>query len=96
MNLTDIKANLFKKDGDTIDLKKYTILGTGDGFKATIKANKASATALEKMKKAGGSIELPAEKPKEEKQKEEPKPKEESKPKEEAKAKPKAEEKKAE
>ena len=52
MNLTDIKANLFKKDGDTIDLKKYTILGTGDGFKATIKANKASATALEKMKKA--------------------------------------------
>jgi large subunit ribosomal protein L15 len=56
INLDDIKANLFKKDGDKIDLSKHVILGTGDGFKAEITAKKASKGAIEKMEKAGGSI----------------------------------------
>jgi large subunit ribosomal protein L15 len=59
MNLRDIKENLFKKDGDKIDLKKHVILGTGEGFKAEITAAKASASAIEKMQKAGGKIILP-------------------------------------
>jgi len=60
INLSDIKANLFNKAGETIDLSKHTILGTGEGFKAKIKAKKASKSAIEKMKKAGGEIILPS------------------------------------
>lgn len=74
INLVDIKANFFKKDGDKddqrstikktggllkLDFAKYKILGNGDGFKAEIKAKAATASAIEKMKKAGGSIILP-------------------------------------
>jgi large subunit ribosomal protein L15 len=58
-NLRDIKDNMFKKDGDKIDLKKYVVLGVGDGFKAEITALKASKAAIEKMEKAGGKIILP-------------------------------------
>jgi large subunit ribosomal protein L15 len=60
LNIRDIKENIFKKDGDKIDLKKYVILGTGEGFKAEITALRASKTAIEKMEKAGGKIILPA------------------------------------
>jgi len=56
MNLNDIKANIFEKDGQAIDLGKYTILGNGEGFKAEITANRASKTAIERMEKAGGKI----------------------------------------
>ncbi len=56
INLLDIKENIFKKNGDKINLKKHTILGIGEGFKAEITANKASKTAIEKMEKAGGKI----------------------------------------
>lgn len=59
INLYDIKQNMFSKDGQKIDLSKYKILGTGDGFKAEIKACCASALAIEKMEKAGGKIVLP-------------------------------------
>lgn len=59
MNLSSIKENLFKKDGDKIDLKKYTLLGVGEGFKAEITAKRASKAAIEKMTKAGGKIILP-------------------------------------
>lgn len=59
MNLIDIKENIFKKSGDRIDLKKYIILGNGEGFKAEITAKGASASAIEKMEKAGGKIILP-------------------------------------
>ncbi len=62
MNLFAIKENIFKKDGDKIDLSKHTILGVGEGFKAEITAKKASAAAIEKMAKAGGKIILPAKK----------------------------------
>jgi large subunit ribosomal protein L15 len=64
MNLRDIKENLFKKEGQKIDLKKHVILGNGEGFKAEITAMKASKAAIEKMKKAGGSINLPTKKEK--------------------------------
>ncbi len=56
VNLYDIKNNMFKKDGDKIDLSKYKILGSGEGFKAEIKALSASKLAVEKMEKAGGKI----------------------------------------
>ena len=64
LNLRDIKENIFKKDGDKIDLKKYVILGVGVGFKAEITALKASKAAIEKMEKAGGKIILPVAAPK--------------------------------
>ena len=60
INLFTIKENIFKKDGQKIDLKKYVILGVGEGFKAEITAAKASKAAIEKMQKAGGKIILPA------------------------------------
>jgi len=56
INLRDIKNNIFKKDGQKIDLSKHKILGEGDGFKAVITAKSASKSAIEKMKKAGGEI----------------------------------------
>ena len=59
VNLYDIKQNMFVKDGDKIDMSKYKILGSGDGFKAEITAMAASALAIEKMEKAGGKIILP-------------------------------------
>ncbi len=62
INLRDIKNNFFKKDGDKIDFSKHKILGTGEGFKAEIKALSASASAIEKMEKAGGKIVLPVKK----------------------------------
>jgi large subunit ribosomal protein L15 len=62
INLYDIKDNLFVKDGMKIDLGKYKILGSGEGFKAEIVALAASKLAVEKMEKAGGKIILPARK----------------------------------
>ncbi len=59
INLGTIKENLFEKDGQNIDLKKYKILGKGEGFKATIEAKEATKGAIEKMEKAGGKIVLP-------------------------------------
>lgn len=59
INLKDIKANLFEKDGQKIELKEHKILGEGEGFKAEIHARAASASAIEKMEKAGGKIVLP-------------------------------------
>ena len=74
INLKDIKANfvgltrnsVLSKQGTKvpalsgkIDLGKYKILGTGDGFKAEIVALSATASAIEKMEKAGGKIILP-------------------------------------
>ncbi|MCH7850049.1 MAG: uL15 family ribosomal protein [Nanoarchaeota archaeon] len=69
INLYDIKDNIFKKEGTTlsvpsermnkgakINLSKYKILGSGEGFKAEITARAATALAIEKMTKAGGSI----------------------------------------
>ena len=58
INLYDIKDNMFVKDGQKIDLAKYKILGSGDGFKAEIKALGATKMAIEKMEKAGGKIVL--------------------------------------
>ncbi len=59
INLYAIKDNMFKKDGDKINLSKHKILGQGDGFKAEITALSATASAIEKMAKAGGKIILP-------------------------------------
>ena len=56
INLKDIKENIFNKDNKKIDLSKYKILGTGEGFKAEITAKSASISAIEKMEKAGGKI----------------------------------------
>lgn len=56
INLSDIKANFFKKEGDKINFQKHKILGNGEGFKAEIFAKSASPSAVEKMKKAGGKI----------------------------------------
>ena len=58
MNLYDIKDNIFKKDGDKIDLSKFKILGSGEGFKAEITAKGATKLAIQKMEKAGGSIKV--------------------------------------
>jgi large subunit ribosomal protein L15 len=66
LNLFAIKENIFKKDGQKIDLKKYVILGVGEGFKAEITAMRASKTAIAKMEKAGGKIILPVIKEKKE------------------------------
>ncbi len=62
INLYSIKDNFFKKDGDKIDFSKHKVLGHGDGFKAEIKALAATASAIEKMEKAGGKIILPEKK----------------------------------
>jgi len=59
INLVDIKANFFKKEGDKINFAKHKILGTGEGFKAEILALAATKSAIEKMEKAGGKIILP-------------------------------------
>ncbi len=59
VNLYDIKQNMLVKDGQKIDMSKYKILGSGDGFKAEIVAKEASKLAIEKMEKAGGKIVLP-------------------------------------
>lgn len=59
INLFAVKDNFFKKEGDKIDLSKHKILGTGDGFKAEVKALAATKSAIEKMEKAGGKIILP-------------------------------------
>jgi len=58
INLRDIKNNFFKKNGDKIDFSKHKILGMGEGFNAEIKALSATASAIEKMEKAGGDIVL--------------------------------------
>ena len=55
INLADIKKNFLGKE-KVLDFSEYKILGEGEGFKATIKAKSASASAMEKMKKAGGEI----------------------------------------
>jgi large subunit ribosomal protein L15 len=57
INLDDIKRNFFA-DKKELDFSEYKILGEGEGFKATIKARAASASAIEKMEKAGGKIVL--------------------------------------
>ncbi len=59
INLKDIKANLFQKEGQKIELKGHKVLGEGEGFKAEIHASSASESAIEKMSKAGGKIILP-------------------------------------
>ncbi len=58
INLYDIKDNIFKKEGDRINLSKYKILGSGEGFNAEITARAATKLAVEKMAKNGGSIVL--------------------------------------
>jgi large subunit ribosomal protein L15 len=62
LNLNYVKENLFKKEGDKINLLKYKILGNGDGFKAEISARAATPTAIAKMEKAGGKIIVPEKK----------------------------------
>ena len=62
INLRDIRGNIFQKDGQKIELKEHKILGEGEGFKAEIYALSASASAIEKMEKAGGKIILPVKK----------------------------------
>ena len=55
INLCDVKNNY---SGTKIDLSGHRILGKGDGFKAEILAKSATASAIEKMEKAGGRIVL--------------------------------------
>jgi large subunit ribosomal protein L15 len=62
INLYAIKDNMFKKDGDKIDLSKHKILGHGDGFKAEVTALSATPSAISKMEAAGGKIILPTNK----------------------------------
>jgi large subunit ribosomal protein L15 len=68
INLQDIESNLEKygnKKGDSfeINLEKYKILGKGEvKNKLIIKAKEASKSAIEKVKKAGGEIQLPIKK----------------------------------
>ena len=64
INLYDVREIFLNKKQSEIDLSKYKILGKGDGFKAIIKARKASKSAVEKMEKAGGKIILPEKKDK--------------------------------
>ena len=73
INLKDIEFNLNKygkKSGDawSVDLKNYKILDESKNYKVknklVIKAHSASHSALEKVKKAGGEIVLPAKKEK--------------------------------
>ena len=61
INLYDIKDNMLDKSGK-VDLSKYKILGSGEGFKGEIKARAASKLATQKMEKAGGKIVLPEKK----------------------------------
>ena len=56
INLDDMKANFFVKEGEKIMLKEHKILGEGEGFKAEVYAASASKSAIEKMEKAGGKI----------------------------------------
>jgi ribosomal protein L15 len=56
INLKEIKENFFEKDGQKIEMKEYKVLGEGEGFNAEIHAKYASASAIEKMEKAGGKI----------------------------------------
>ncbi len=49
INLSDIKANFFNKDGEKLDFKKHKILGNGMGFKAEIHAKAATKAAIDKM-----------------------------------------------
>jgi large subunit ribosomal protein L15 len=64
INLGTIESNLEtygKKQGDKweINLEGYKILGTGEAKnKLIIKASEASKSAIEKVKKAGGEIQL--------------------------------------
>jgi len=58
INLDDVKANYFQKEGQKIELKLHKILGEGEGFKAEIYAKGATQTAIDKMAKAGGKIVL--------------------------------------
>ncbi len=64
INLETIEKNLEtygKKEGDKwmINLEKYKILGTGEvKNKLFIKAKEASDSAIEKVKKAGGEIQI--------------------------------------
>ena len=71
INLLDIELNLDSyikrgiakktKEGIEINLKDYKILGGGElKSKLIIKAREASKSAIEKVKKAGGKIILPA------------------------------------
>jgi large subunit ribosomal protein L15 len=54
LNLDHIQKNFdISKD---VQLGKYKILGTGEGFKGKIICKSASESAIEKMKKAGGEI----------------------------------------
>ncbi len=58
---TYIKKGIAKKSGSSfeINLKKYKILGRGEVTdKLIIKAKEASKTAITKIKKAGGEIEV--------------------------------------
>jgi large subunit ribosomal protein L15 len=57
INLRDVKLRFGHQS--KIELKKHKILGEGEGFKAIIEARAASATAIEKMEKAGGKIIIP-------------------------------------
>jgi len=59
INLHAVKDDLFVKAGCKIDLSAHKILGHGAGFKAEITALAATASAIEKMAKAGGKIILP-------------------------------------
>lgn len=61
INLDQVRERF---EGDKIELKGYKILGKGEGFRGVIVAAAASKTAVEKMEKAGGSIELPKKKEK--------------------------------
>jgi large subunit ribosomal protein L15 len=70
INLIQIENSLEKlgvKKGDAfeINLSKHKILGTGEvKHKLIIKAKEASKSAIDKVKKAGGNIELPVKKEK--------------------------------
>ena len=73
INLHKIESNIEKygkktTQGFEINLSSYKILGTGDvKNKLIIKAKEASKSAIEKVKKAGGEIQLPVPKEKTEK-----------------------------
>lgn len=68
INLQQIQMNLEKygkkiEDKWEIHLKNYKILGTGEvKNKLIIKAKEASKSAIDKVKKAGGEIQLPVKK----------------------------------
>ena len=64
INVNDIEKdydNLMKKYGKDgwLELKKYKILGDGEiKKKIKLKARKISKSALDKIKKAGGEVEI--------------------------------------